>query len=316
MADIDVIVTGGAGFIGSNIIKGLNEEGIQNILIVDDAYDTLKLRNLNSVYISDYVDKEDFILNLEKYKNVKAIIHQGACSSTTETDGKFLMKNNYEYSKKLLEFSIKNSIKFIYASSASVYGDGKEGFYEDRICENPLNGYASSKFLFDNYVRNILNKGDYNSTIVGLRYFNVFGYQENHKGDMSSVFLKFFNQVTENKEISIFEGSKDILRDFIFIEDVVKVVLYFFKNTVSGIFNCGTGKARSFYDIAKNYHESFEGVTIKEISFPDKLKNKYQYFTQADISNLRNAGYSDEFMSLEEGLNKYVRNLKDKGGYL
>ena len=311
-----IIVTGAAGFIGSNIVYSLNKKGITDIIAVDNLKNAQKHLNLNSLKIADFIDKDDFLDEIHKIQNIKTIFHQGACSSTVETDGKYMMKNNFEYSKNLLNFSIKNNVDFLYASSASVYGNGKNGFVEDKKCEYPLNIYAYSKFFFDNYVRNLLNKVD--TQILGLRYFNVYGYQENHKGNMASVAFHLFNQLekTGECELSLFEGSKEFLRDFVFIEDIVNVNLFFYETKKSGIFNCGTGKARSFYDIATNVKQCANEGRIKFIDFPEHLEGKYQKFTQANLDNLKKIGYTKDFLSLEEGIQKYFKNFKNSKGYL
>jgi ADP-L-glycero-D-manno-heptose 6-epimerase len=310
-----IIVTGGAGFIGSNIVKGLNNIGHTDILIVDNLAQTQKYLNMNSLKFSDYIDKQDFLEQLSSLQNVEAIIHQGACSATTELDANYLIRNNYEYSKTLLDYSLENKIPFIYASSASVYGEGDNGFTEKPECEYPLNGYAFSKYIFDNYVRqNVDFEND--SPVVGLRYFNVYGYQENHKGSMASVPFHFFNQANTNGEINVFEGSENFLRDFIFIEDVVKVVLFFLEAGKSGIFNCGTGNERSFMDMANIFVELKQNCTINTIPFPEHLKGKYQAFTKADTEQLRAIGYKNEFLSLEEGMKKYLEQLVNTNGLL
>lgn len=310
-----IIVTGGAGFIGSNIVKGLNNIGHTDILIVDNLAQTQKYLNMNSLKFSDYIDKQDFIEKLPSLKNVKAIIHQGACSATTELDANYLIKNNYEYSKTLLHYSLDKKIPFIYASSASVYGEGDNGFTEKPECEYPLNGYAFSKYIFDNYVRQNVNF-EKDSPVVGLRYFNVYGYQENHKGSMASVPFHFFNQANENGEIKVFEGSENFLRDFIFVEDVVKVVLFFLEANKGGIFNCGTGHERSFMDMANIFVKLHRNCTINSIPFPEHLKGKYQAFTKADTKQLRAIGYSNNFLSLEEGMKKYLQQLDETNGLL
>ncbi|SNR60758.1 ADP-glyceromanno-heptose 6-epimerase [Desulfurobacterium atlanticum] len=313
-----IIVTGGAGFIGSNIVKELNEKGIDEILIVDNLENSEKHRNLNRLEFLDFIDKRDFIENLSKFQglNIEVIFHQGACSNTMEYDGRYMMENNYAYSKKLLHFAMDNKIRFIYASSASVYGTGKNGFREVKGCEYPLNIYAFSKFLFDHYVRRIINNVEVQ--IVGLRYFNVYGPQENHKEKMASVVFHFHNQILKEGKVKLFEGSENFKRDFIYVKDVVNVNMFFFENPdKKGIFNCGTGKARSFLDIAKIMQRLYDkDVKIEFIPFSEQLKGKYQTFTEADLTNLKKTGYEKSFTELEIGVKDYVQTLKRSGGYL
>jgi len=310
------VITGGAGFIGSNLIIGLNRIGVDDILVVDNLKNPEKLKNLNSLNFSDYLDKKAFIQNLCKFKSgkIEVIFHQGACSNTMETDGHYMMENNYEYSKIVLNFCLENKIRLIYASSASVYGNGENGFREERNCENPLNIYAFSKFLFDQYVRRIMPKSKIQ--IVGLRYFNVYGPQENHKGRMASSINHFYNEIKGKNEMHLFEGSKNFLRDFVYVKDVINVNLFFLKNPEkNGIFNCGSGNAESFLKVGEIMKKLYPSSVIKEIPFPDELKGKYQTFTQADISSLRRAGYNNEFTSLEDGIKAYVKILEESGGY-
>ena len=307
-----IVVTGGAGFIGSNIVKGLNEAGEEDVLVVDNLSKAEKHLNLNSLSMADYIDKDEFLQKLNTFQNVSTIFHQGACSSTTEQDGKYMMSNNYEYSKTLLNHCLENSIDFLYASSASVYGNGKAGFVEKREAEYPLNVYGFSKFAFDNYVRRVLPQ--VKSQVLGLRYFNVYGPQENHKGRMASVAFHLFQQLQETGKMKLFEGSRNFRRDFIHVADTVKINLYFYAVKTSGIFNAGTGKARSFEDIAttlKSLHGSGE---IESIPFPEDLHGKYQEFTEARLDKLRAAGYSKEFMSLEEGVQQYYEQLSATAG--
>ncbi len=311
-----IIVTGGAGFIGSNLVKGLNKEGIDDIIIVDNLTNSQKHKNLNTLKFRDYIDKEDFIVNLSKFKHYKidTIFHQGACSNTLETDGRYMMNNNYEYSKQLLSFAVENNARFIYASSASVYGDGANGFKEDEKNEYPLNVYAFSKFMFDRYIRSMID--NVNIQIVGLRYFNVYGPQESHKGKMASVIFHFHNEILEDGTIKLFEGSEHFKRDFVFVDDVVDVNLFFFKNyNLRGIYNCGSSKAEPFLKIAEIMQKLYKNVRIEFIKFPDELKEKYQKYTQADIGLLRNAGYNKEFTALEDGVKRYVEILKESNGY-
>jgi len=307
-----IVVTGGAGFIGSNIVKGLNEAGEEDILVVDNLSNAEKHLNLNSLSIADYIDKDEFLQKLNKFKNVSAIFHQGACSSTTEQDGKYMMSNNYEYSKNLLNYSLENSIDFLYASSASVYGNGDAGFVEKREAEYPLNVYGFSKFAFDNYVRRVLPQ--VKSQVLGLRYFNVYGPQENHKGRMASVAFHLFHQLQETGKMKLFEGSGHFRRDFIHVADTVKINLHFYESKTSGIFNAGTGKARSFEDIASTLQSLHGSGEIESIPFPEDLRGKYQEFTEAGLDKLRAAGYSKEFMSLEEGVQQYSEQLSASDG--
>ena len=302
-----IVVTGGAGFIGSNIVKGLNEAGKEDILVVDNLSNAEKHLNLNSLAIADYIDKDDFLQKLSMFQNVTTIFHQGACSSTTEQDGKYMMSNNYEYSKNLLNHCLGNSIDFLYASSASVYGNGNAGFVEKREAEYPLNVYGFSKFAFDNYVRRVLPQ--VKSQILGLRYFNVYGPQENHKARMASVAFHLFQQLKETGKMKLFEGSRSFRRDFIHVSDTVNINLYFYESKTSGIFNAGTGKARSFEDIATILQSLHRSGEIESIPFPEDLHGKYQEFTEAGLDKLRAAGYNKEFMSLEEGVQQYYEQL-------
>jgi ADP-L-glycero-D-manno-heptose 6-epimerase len=317
-----VVVTGGAGFIGSNLVRGLNAKGENDILIVDNLGSGIKHRNMNALDFVDYCDKKTFLDKLPKMKNIKAIFHQGACSATTERDGVYMMENNFEYSKKLFEYCQKANIPFIYASSASVYGNGDDGFVEEPLAEYPLNVYAFSKWQFDRWLRSKLSKSSgvpmsYNSQVVGLRYFNVYGPQENHKERMASVVWQFHKQISENKELKLFEGSETFLRDFIHVKDVVNVNLFFYENPEkSGIFNVGTGDARSFFDIAKIVKTLHSGSEINTIPFPKDLEGKYQAYTCADLANLRAAGYGCDFTSLEKGVEEYSRHLIEKEGWL
>ena len=307
-----IVVTGGAGFIGSNIVKGLNDLGEEDILVVDNLSNAEKHLNLNSLLIADYLDKNDFLKNLNKFENVSAIFHQGACSSTTEQDGKYMMSNNYEYSKILLNHCLKNKIDFLYASSAAVYGNGEKGFVEEKESEYPLNVYGFSKFAFDNYVRRIVAKAE--SQVMGLRYFNVYGPQENHKGRMASVAFHLFHQLQDTGKMKLFEGSKNYCRDFIFVTDVVKINLYFYESKFSGIFNAGTGSARSFEDIANTLHRLHGSGELETIPFPEDLRGRYQEFTEAGLKNLRSAGYAEQFTTLEEGVGQYYRLLSETDG--
>lgn len=317
-----IIVTGGAGMIGSNIVYGLNKIGITNILIVDDLTDGRKFINLSDLDFEDYLDKDNFlqlIKNNYDFGKVEVVFHQGACSTTTEWDGKYLMHNNYEYSKKIMQWCQKIKSQFIYASSASVYGLGKTGFKEQLNNEKPINAYAYSKFLFDQYIRKVSENLE--SQVVSLRYFNVFGPREGHKNKMSSTIFHFNNQLLKTGKCNLFEGNDgykngEQRRDFVYVEDCINVNLWFMKNPKkSGIFNVGTGVSRSFNDVANaiiNWHKrkiiDSKG-SINYITIPSELKDAYQSFTEADISKLRLIGYQKKFFSLEDGINKYLDSL-------
>lgn len=316
-----IIVTGGAGFIGSNIVKALNDRGRTDIVVVDNLTNGVKFTNIAACEIADYLDKDDFlcrIQNGEQFANkVDAIFHEGACSSTTEWDGRFMMQNNYEYSKALLHYCLENNIAYLYASSASVYGGGKV-FKEQREHEEPLNMYGYSKFLFDQYVRRLLP--DAKSQIVGFRYFNVYGPREQHKGTMSSVAFHVNNQIKEDGVAKLFAGNDGYdnggqRRDFVYVGDAVAVNLWFMDHPdKSGIFNLGTGRSQPFNDVANaviDYHGKGE---IKYIPFPEHLKGRYQSFTEADIGALREAGYDSPFKSVEEGVKKYMQWLHQTNG--
>ena len=304
-----IIVTGGAGFIGSNIVKGLNEQGYKDILVVDDLTDGTKFANLVDLDIADYMDKDEFISAIISNENldIDVIFHQGACSSTTEWDGKYMMENNYTYSKDLLHYCLERNIPFLYASSAATYGGRTDNFIEEREYEKPLNVYGYSKFLFDQYVRKILPNSK--TQICGFRYFNVYGPRENHKGNMASVAYHLNEQILKSEKPKLFNGSDNFKRDFIYVEDVVDVNLWFWKNNISGIFNCGTGRAESFQTVADavlNFHKKGE---IDYIPFPDKLKGRYQTFTQADLTKFRKVGCPIEFKSVAEGTTEYMKWL-------
>ena len=308
-----IIVTGGAGFIGSNIVAQLNALGETDILVVDDLTDGTKFKNLVGLKIRDYLDKDVFLSQLKNFANARAIFHEGACSATTEWNGKFMMDNNYEYSKTLLHFALENQIPFIYASSAAVYGANKM-CKEENAYEAPLNVYGYSKWLFDEYVRRLLPEAK--SQIVGLRYFNVYGPREQHKGSMASVAFHHYQQIKEHGYVKLFEGCDGYAdgeqrRDFIFVDDVVAVNLFFLNHpSISGIFNCGTGASEPFNAIAQAVIKHEGRGVVEYIPFPDHLKGCYQSFTQADISALRAAGYTAPFHTVAEGVAKYGDRLK------
>lgn len=324
------VVTGAAGFIGANIVKSLNERGITNIIAVDNLSKADKFRNLVDCEIADYLDKHDFIERIQAGHfdgDIEAIFHEGACSDTMETDGRYMMENNYRYSLILLDWCLDQDVQFLYASSAATYG-GSSVFKEERQYEAPLNVYGYSKFLFDQVVRQRLPEAG--SQIVGFRYFNVYGPRENHKGRMASVAFHNFNQYRSEGKVKLFEGSHGYpnggqQRDFVYVGDVAKVNLWFLDHPEkSGIFNLGSGRAQSFNDVAVatvNACRAAQGEAalsldelvgrglLEYIAFPEALKGKYQAFTQGDLTRLRAAGYTAPMASVEEGVAQYVQWL-------
>ena len=327
------IVTGAAGFIGSNLVKALNERGVDKIIAVDNLTRADKFRNLVDCEIVDYLDKEEFLEQLLSGYfdgDVDAVFHEGACSDTMEQDGHYMMENNFRYSLAMLDWCQEQKVQFLYASSAATYGGSSE-FREERACEGPLNVYGYSKFLFDQIVRQRLAgaQGD-NSQIAGFRYFNVYGPRESHKGRMASVAFHHYNQFRAEGKVKLFEGCDGYAigeqrRDFVYVGDVAKVNLFFLDHPdKSGIFNVGTGRAQSFNELAAanvNSCRALQGKAaepldallgqglIEYIPFPDALKGKYQSFTQADLTKLRQAGYDAQFASVEEGVAQYVQWL-------
>ena len=328
------VVTGAAGFIGSNIVKALNERGVRNIIAVDNLTKADKFRNLIDCDIADYVDKHDFIARIQAGHydgEIDAIFHEGACSDTMETDGHYMMENNYRYSMILLDWCLDQDVQFLYASSAATYG-GSSAFREERECEGPLNVYGYSKFLFDQVVRQRLAAaGSSHSQIVGFRYFNVYGPRESHKGRMASVAFHNYNQFKADGKVRLFEGSHGYenggqMRDFVFVGDVAKVNLFFLDHPEkSGIFNLGSGRAQSFNDVAVaavngcRRAKNEAPLTLEElraqglleyVAFPEALKGKYQAFTQGDLTRLRAAGYDAPMATVEEGVSQYIEWLQ------
>lgn len=311
-----IIVTGAAGFIGSNIVKQLNDSGRNDVLAVDNLKNGSKFLNLVDLSIMDYMGKEDFLNYIQSGKKfpqpVEAIIHNGACSSTTEWDGRYMMENNYDYSKALLYYCIEHNCAFLYASSAAIYGANKT-FKENPQYESPLNVYGYSKLLFDQLVRREMIHAKIQ--IVGFRYFNVYGPREQHKGTMSSVSFHANTQLLEKGEIKLFEGcdgyeNGEQRRDFVYVGDVANVNLWFLDNPqVSGIFNLGTGRSQSFNDVARAVQKYHQRGEIVYIPFPDHLKGRYQSYTEADVSALQKAGYTKPFNTVEEGVQSYMEWL-------
>jgi ADP-L-glycero-D-manno-heptose 6-epimerase len=320
------VVTGAAGFIGSRLVAAMNRSGIADILAVDDLQDGAKARNLATLEIEDYLDRREFLTLLESGRfdgSVEAILHQGANSNTMETDGRQIMETNYAYSKALFDWCQDEEVPLIYASSAAVYGAGRE-FGEARENEDPLNVYAYSKYLFDQYVRR--RAADGGPQVAGLRYFNVYGPNEAHKGRMASVAFHAFNQFRSEGRVKLFVGSDGYddgaqQRDFVHVDDAVAVNLWLLENrNISGIFNCGTGRAQTFNDVAAAVINTVEGFDlsveevvekgfIEYIPFPPQLVGKYQSYTQADLARLREAGFEGSFRPVEEGVADYVREL-------
>ena len=313
------IVTGGAGFIGSNLVKGLNDRGETDILVVDNLTNGHKMHNLADLSIADYMDRLDFIERLDRpdaLPQVEGVFHLGATSATTEWNGQFVMKNNYDYSKRLLHWCLDRSVPFIYASSASVYGAGRV-FKEDSRYERPINMYAFSKLQFDRYVRARRDPrtGVYGSPVAGLRYFNVYGPREQHKGPMASTAWHFSRQILESGEARLFGahdgyGPGEQRRDFVHVDDCVKINLWCLDLGISGIFNVGTGTARSFNDMAQaviDWHARHgKRGEITYIDFPDHLKAANQSFTEADLGLLRSLGYREPLKTLEAGVAGYL----------
>ena len=321
-----IIVTGGAGFIGSALIAELNKRHITDILVVDELGTVQKWKNLCNLSFTDYVEKDDFLEMVMADKlnsSLEAVFHLGACSDTTETNASYLIKNNYEYSKLLAQWATADNIRFIYASSAATYGDAETGFNDDQEkieILRPLNMYGYSKHLFDLWA----HRTGLLKNIAGLKYFNVFGPNEYHKADMRSFVVKAFEQINATGKVRLFKSYKpeyadgEQLRDFIYVKDAVEMTLFFFDNPqTNGLFNIGTGQARSWNDLVQAVFAAMnKKPNIVYIEMPESIRNQYQYFTEANITSLRKAGYNKEPTNLEDAIKDYVQNYLQKDKYL
>lgn len=309
-----IIVTGGAGFIGSAVVWRLNELGVDNILVVDRMDETDKWKNLVPLRFADYMEAVDLLDVVDEFADTDAIFHLGACSSTTETDADFMIRNNYQYTKALAEFALANDIRFIYASSAATYGDGSAGMEDgtdglDRL--RPLNVYGYSKHLFDLYAA----RNGMFDRIVGLKYFNVFGPNENHKGDMRSLVNKAFDQITSTGKLQLFKSANpayadgEFGRDFVYVKDAVEMTLFFMENEIGGLFNIGSGRMNTWNALANAIFAALKKASnVEFIEMPEHLRDRYQYHTQADLTRVRNAGYAADITPLVEAVSDYVRN--------
>lgn len=321
-----IVVTGGVGFIGSAIVWRLNRMGIDKIVIVDELGKDDKWKNLVGLSYEDFIHKDDFmamILNRNISFKVSTIIHMGACSSTTETNADYLMDNNAHYSQELAKYSLANGIRFIYASSAATYGDGSNG-YEDNDSTlyelHPLNMYGYSKHLFDTWVK----RNGLVDKIVGLKFFNVYGPNEYHKGDMRSVVHKAFEQVRDTGKVKLFKSYKpeykdgEQKRDFVYVKDAVDMTLHFFDNpNLNGIYNIGTGRAQTWLELVHSVFDALnKPVNLEFIDMPEEIRNKYQYFTEADTTKIKLTGYDNKIMNVREGVTDYIKNYLLKDQYL
>lgn len=324
MKSSTIVVTGGAGFIGANLVDALNQRGEDKIIIVDHLRDGAKWKNLVGLKFIDYFDREDFLKLIEENKIAipSVIFHLGACSDTTVKDLRYLYENNYLYSIKVCEYALRHGVTFIYASSAATYGDGSQGFKDDELLLDklkPLNPYGFFKHLFDLW----LLRRDLFKKVVGLKYFNVFGDKEFHKGEMRSVALKAYEQIKKTGKVRLFKSYNPNyedggqLRDFIYVKEAVEITLFFMENPhIKGIFNVGTGKARSFKDLVTAVFNALGlSPTIEYIEMPENLQKQYQYFTQADLSKLYKVGYNKRIRELEETVKDYVNFLEKHSSY-
>lgn len=322
MPESRIIVTGGAGFIGSAIVWRLNELGYDDILIVDRMDETDKWKNLAPLSFEDYVDADEFLFDMDLYQDADVVFHMGACSSTTERDSRFMLRNNYTYSVELVNWALGNEMRFIYASSAATYGDGSAGMDDDTFLLDslrPLNVYGYSKHLFDKYAEQYRMF----AAIVGLKFFNVFGPNENHKGDMRSLVNKAFDQIKETGRLELFKSANPAFadgefgRDFVYVKDAVEMTLFFMDNDIGGLFNVGSGQMNTWNALADAIFKALDvSKNVEFIDMPEHLRDRYQYHTQADLSRIRDAGYTSETTGLDEAVDDYVRNYLVPGKYL
>ena len=314
MPESRLIVTGGAGFIGSAVVWRLNELGREDILVVDRMDETDKWKNLAPLKFSDYINADDFLDGLGDFSDVETILHLGACSSTTETDAEYMLRNNYQYTKDLAEFSVANDIRFIYASSAATYGDGSAGMEDgtDSLHRlRPLNVYGYSKHVFDQYAA----RNGMFAKIVGLKYFNVFGPNENHKGDMRSLVNKAFGQINQTGKLQLFKSANpdyadgEFGRDFVYVKDAADMTLFFMENELGGLFNVGSGRMNTWNSLADAiFHALDLPKNVEFVDMPEHLRDRYQYHTQADLTSIREAGYEAETIDLDSAVADYIRN--------
>src|SRR5688572_29440898 len=322
MSTQTIIVTGGAGFIGSAVVWRLNELGYDDILIVDRLDETDKWKNLAPLRFADYIDAYDFIEDLDDFKDAATVLHLGACSSTTETDADYMIRNNYQYTQDLARWAVKQDIRFIYASSAATYGDGSAGMEDgtetlDKL--RPLNIYGYSKHLFDQYAA----KNTMFDRIVGLKYFNVFGPNEDHKGDMRSLVNKAFDQINETGRLKLFKSHNpdyangEFGRDFVYVKDAVDMTLYLLEKKTGGLFNVDSGRMNTWNALADAIFKAIDlPKNVEFIDMPENLRDRYQYHTQADLTRLRAAGYTAETTPLDAAVTDYVRNYLVSGKHL
>jgi len=310
------IVTGGAGFIGSNLVKAINDRGCENIIVVDHFSEPTKRDNLDKLRFAEYIDKADFrtLLHEQRVPKVSGVFHLGACSSTMETNAPYLQDNNYQYSRDLCEWSLRSGVRFVYASSAATYGDGTKGYSdEDALTPllSPLNMYGHSKHMFDLWALETCAL----QRIAGLKYFNVYGPGENHKGEMRSLVNKAYTQIQRKGEIQLFKSHRPEYRngeqgrDFVYVDDAVAMTLFLYDHpATSGLFNCGTGVARTWLDLAQALFAAMDRTPqITFIDMPSEIRDKYQYHTQAEMAKIRRAGCPTHFRDIEEGVQRYVR---------